>query len=121
MSEDRYAALEEDRFAELAGSFVDMDGNPMSVRAWAMAYEDYRGRTLAEQEIIGRSGSDLVGAGLRTEIRTMWTGVIDGQRPFGTTVGAGADLRVLQEYDSKAEALAGHQRWVDELSMGGPR
>jgi len=91
----------------LKGSFVDMDGNPMSLGAWAKAYGDVEGRILARDTVISRDGTHV-------EIRTMWTGVYENgaQLPFGTAKGEGPTLEVLEEYATKAEALDRHSHWV---------
>jgi hypothetical protein len=94
----------------LAGSYVDMDGNPMAFADWAALYGDKPRCVIAHDTFTYPDDPSKA----NVEVRTMWTGMsMCGELdPFGTVADSGGRLTVLEEYPTKAEALAGHDRWV---------
>lgn len=83
--------------------YRDMDGNPMSLRAWAAARKNFADRIIAENTV-----GDV-------DIRTVWLGVCqtvlgnDDPKLFGTAVCRPGQPPVeVATYATQAEAIDGH-------------
>lgn len=90
------------------GTFVDMDGRPITTLEWAELYErGVEARTLAYDDL-GAVG-----------VRTVWTGLWDpggGELPFGTALLRGGRFaEELRQYGTKDGALAGHREAVNRI------
>ncbi len=87
------------------GDFWDEDGNPISLEEWGRKFEDFPGRTLAENMV-----SDAW-------LRTVWLGD-QRWRLFGTALSKpGKAPKELQVYPSKEDALEGHRDWLAKLRL----
>lgn len=92
--------------------FFDMDGQPITAQRWAELFEDRTGRTVGRDEVGTPDGRRIV--------ITVWNGVRvpeAGDDIFGTALldATGRFLAEVDQYPTKADALAGHQRTVEAL------
>lgn len=102
------------RWDEINGLYVGLDGQPITLREFADLYRDIESRILAE---------DVLASG--RVLRTIWSGLRDpwgSVLPFGSAVcpprgtpsGSG-QIREVEMYETREDALAGHARWLAEL------
>lgn len=85
--------------------YFDMDGQPIDLLEWGRRMGDMDARTVALDDIPNGT------------LRTVWLGFVDHSscaRLFGTAAKRD-NIVELEQYDTKAEALAGHQRHLDQL------
>lgn len=90
--------------------YFDQDGQPISLRQWADARDDFESRRIA---------FDVIEGPISVTVITMWHGVdiyqTDPPLIFGTLVKGGAMNGHEQEWATKDEALRGHAALVQRL------
>lgn len=103
--------LDSRRLDRVNPDLLDMDGKPMTLRAWVDLFEDLDAKTVAV-DTVDREGETVT-------VRTVWDGVRkfpqDPLELFHTGIGTPDDMMTIRSYDTKSEALAGHKRIVDSL------
>ncbi len=96
------------RLDQVNPDLLDMDGNPMTLRAWAELFEDLDAKTIALDEF-DRDGETLT-------VRTIWDGIRnfpnDPLELFHTGVGTHGDMMTVRSYPTKEAAHAGHRELV---------
>lgn len=95
-------------------TYIDRHGAPLTLAQWiAVCRVGGIGMVLADTVVPTPAGHDV-------QIRTMWFGIVIPEldvRAFGTGCCAGGNIwQDMEQYDTEADALAGHTRWVENFS-----
>ena len=95
--------------------YIDEDGNPITIQQWMDLIQGGGvGYALVTALVPLASGKDA-------EVTTRWFGTVFPEvdaKPFGTGISTdgGISWGELEQYDTKAEALEGHERWVRHVT-----
>ena len=93
-------------------TYSDENGNSLTLAQWAaMQHAHSMGKVLAI-DLVSRDGAQVT-------VKTMWFGLTVpalNVKPFGTAVSEGRWSEVAQ-YDTKAEALAGHRAIIEQYAQ----